>query len=64
MLPEGKFYLKHSFETTKRENAISHLMKGYANLNEYLFKCVLKVGSCPNDDNFVQIFFLSFLYSN
>ena len=25
---------------------------------------VLKVGSCPNDDNFVQIFFCPFLYSN
>ena len=23
----------------------------------------LKVGSCPNDDNFVQVFFLSFLCS-
>ena len=34
-----------------------------------LFQCLfvfldLKVGSCPNDDNFVQIFFSPFLYSN
>ena len=40
--PEVNFILKHSFKTTKGEKAISQLRTGYANLNEYLFKCGLK----------------------
>ena len=40
--PEVNFILKHSFKTTKGEKAIAHLRTGYANLNEYLFKCGLK----------------------
>ena len=39
--PEVNFNLKHSFKTTKGEKAISQLRTGYANLNEYLFKCGL-----------------------
>ena len=40
--PKVNFILKHSFKTTKGEKAISQLRTGYANLNEYLFKCGLK----------------------
>ena len=32
-------------------------------LRKYLVIDQLKVGSCPNDDNFVQICFCPFLYS-